>query len=163
MKLYICSTGLRFTWLIIIIATFDLLIKQIIFNKFKLYESYHIMKSLKIVYTQNFGIAFGFLSSDHELQRWFLSIIAIIISIVLIYIMYQQSSKKYLSNFAYGFIIGGAIGNIIDRLIHGFVIDYIYFYIKSFCWPIFNFADIFISIGTFLIIFDNYYIIKNKK
>ena len=52
-------------------------------------------------------------------------------------------------------IAGGAIGNMIDRLRLDYVVDFIYFSLINF--PIFNVADIFVSvssvIGAVLILF----------
>ena len=58
----------------------------------------------------------------------------------------------------YSFLLGGIIGNLIDRLFFGYVIDFIGVIIFNYHFPIFNFADIFIVIGAFLILFE-----KEKK
>jgi signal peptidase II len=49
-------------------------------------------------------------------------------------------------------ILSGAVGNMIDRVMNGFVVDFIDFHYQDFYWPIFNFADIFISIGVVMLI-----------
>ena len=51
-------------------------------------------------------------------------------------------------------IIGGALSNILDRLIHGYVIDFISIHYNKFYWPAFNLADIYITIGILMIIFN---------
>ena len=52
-------------------------------------------------------------------------------------------------------IISGALGNLYDRISYGYVIDLIELHYDNFYWPIFNFADITISIGTMiLLIYD---------
>ena len=48
--------------------------------------------------------------------------------------------------------IGGAIGNLIDRLHMRQVIDFIEVGVKKFRWPVFNFADSFVTIGIVIII-----------
>ena len=61
-------------------------------------------------------------------------------------------------------ILGGALGNVFDRIIYKAVPDFIDFHIGNFHWFIFNFADIFISIGViFLIIMEFTVINKNNK
>ncbi|CRK85485.1 Lipoprotein signal peptidase [Candidatus Providencia siddallii] len=162
MKIHICSTGLRFLWLIIIVIIIDLLIKQIILNTLNLYEQYNICRFFRIIYTQNFGIAFGFLASKNNLRRWFFLLVAISVSIILILILSTQDTKKPLINIAYSLIVGGAIGNISDRLTHGFVIDYFDFYIGDLHWPIFNTADVAICFGTTLIILDSFLSCKKE-
>ena len=47
-------------------------------------------------------------------------------------------------------IFAGAIGNFIDRIRQGFVVDFLYFELIDF--PIFNVADIYVTVGCILLI-----------
>ncbi|MGP1947714.1 MAG: signal peptidase II [Arsenophonus sp. NC-PG7-MAG3] len=156
MKNLICYTGLRWLWLTVIILIIDLGSKQLILNNFQLYESISLMPYFNLAYVQNPGAAFSFLADKGGWQRWFFAFIAIIICFVLIVMMYCQSVNKKLSNITYALIIGGALGNLCDRLVHGFVVDFIDFYVGDWHWATFNIADIAICVGTVLIIFDNF-------
>jgi signal peptidase II len=49
-------------------------------------------------------------------------------------------------------IIAGAIGNLIDRALYGAVVDFILIHYKTWCFPIFNVADIAITLGVALFI-----------
>ncbi len=49
-------------------------------------------------------------------------------------------------------ITGGALGNVFDRISNKAVPDFIDFHVGNFHWFIFNIADIFITIGVFLMI-----------
>ena len=49
-------------------------------------------------------------------------------------------------------ILGGALGNVFDRLYYKAVPDFIDFHVGDFHWFIFNFADVFISLGVFFMI-----------
>ena len=49
-------------------------------------------------------------------------------------------------------ILGGALGNVFDRLYYKAVPDFIDFHVGDFQWFIFNFADVFISLGVFFMI-----------
>lgn len=59
-------------------------------------------------------------------------------------------AKDRLSQIAFGLIIGGAAANIVDRMMDGFVTDYVSFG----TFPVFNMADICISIGAGLLILE---------
>ena len=56
----------------------------------------------------------------------------------------------------FALVIGGATGNLFDRLTYFAVPDFIDFHIKNFHWFTFNVADIFISLGIFLIILKEF-------
>ncbi|BBU97550.1 MULTISPECIES: signal peptidase II [Providencia] len=163
MKTPVCSTGLRWLWLTIVIIVADLGIKQLVLSDLNLYEPHPIMPFFNIMYAQNFGAAFSFLADEGGWQRWFFAGIAIGISVILMVMMYRQSAQKRLSNIAYALIIGGAIGNLSDRLVHGFVIDYLDFYVGNWHWPTFNLADMAICIGAALVIFEGFLPDKSKQ
>tara|TARA_Y100000766_G_scaffold241335_1_gene219211 strand:- start:121 stop:354 length:234 start_codon:yes stop_codon:yes gene_type:complete len=74
------------------------------------------------------------------------------------------SKSSGLKKYSLLMILGGALGNVFDRIIYKAVPDFIDFHIGNFHWFIFNFADIFISIGViFLIIMEFTVINKNNK
>lgn len=54
------------------------------------------------------------------------------------------------SNLA-GVLIGGAIGNVFDRVRYGAVVDFIDIGYKGLRWPVFNVADLAITLGMLLI------------
>ena len=66
--------------------------------------------------------------------------------------MIQASNK--VEKWGLTLIIAGAISNIFDRAINNYVIDFIYLHYKDFYWPAFNFADIYITFGVLMIIFQ---------
>ena len=79
--------------------------------------------------------------------------IAIAVS-VLIYIDRKVicDVKDKWSLFSISLLIGGIFGNLIDRIIYGSVTDFLSFRFGSYYFPVFNIADTFICIGTFLLI-----------
>ncbi len=69
---------------------------------------------------------------------------------------FQISNYKTQSKIIALLILSGGISNIIDRLYFGCVIDFI----DLKFWPVFNFADIYITLGAILILINHR---KNKR
>ncbi len=112
-------------------------------------------------YVQNTGAAFGSFSNNTAV----LSVITgIIILIGIIAIIAKKITNKFLLTVAV-MIISGGIGNLIDRIARGYVTDYIKVLFIDF--PVFNFADILVTCGSFLLIIylirDIYKDRKKKK
>ncbi len=99
-------------------------------------------------YLENRGAAFGLLQD----QRYFFVFVAIIITGVVSYVIYRlPDNKKYtILDILLVLIISGALGNMIDRIRQGYVVDFFYFVLIDF--PIFNVADIYVTVATFLLI-----------
>ena len=118
-------------------------------------------KFLNIYLIWNEGIAFGLFSfKENNLYNLLTLFILIIIFVILYMVSKSNGFKKY----SLLMILGGALGNVFDRIIYKAVPDFIDFHIGNFHWFIFNFADIFISIGViFLIIMEFTVINKNNK
>ncbi len=100
----------------------------------------------------NTGAAFSFLAGAGGWQRWFLLILALVISAVLVGWLRKLKQDERLTAIGLALILGGAIGNVIDRALLGHVIDFIQVWLGSYPWPAFNLADTFISIGAALLI-----------
>ena len=118
-------------------------------------------KFLNISLIWNEGIAFGLFSFDEKYLYNVLTLfIAIIITIIFFILIKSTGLKKY----SLLMILGGALGNVFDRIFYKGVPDFIDFHVGDFHWFIFNFADVFITLGVFFMIFleftDNS---KNKK
>ena len=62
-----------------------------------------------------------------------------------------------------GILIGGIIGNLFDRVLRHAVIDYLSFNFFGYSFPVFNLADIGITIGACLLIIDLIIEEKEKK
>ncbi|MGI6110080.1 MAG: signal peptidase II [Eubacteriaceae bacterium] len=115
-----------------------------------------IPKVFHLTYIENPGIAFSFLSGK---QGFIITITAICIA-ALCYVLYilPKNKKWVIPNIGISLIISGAAGNLVDRISHSYVIDFIDFRIIGF--PIFNFADIMVCVGAFMIIIT---LLQNKK
>ena len=147
------KTKLYFASLSIFIVLIDQFTKYLMFYNKKLFINKDFLL-FKLDFVKNYGAAFNIFSGN----RIFLSLISIIFSILLIYLMLWKNNLIALDLYSYSFILGGTIGNGIDRILKGFVIDFINLNIINF--PVFNIADISINIGF---IFLLYGIFKNKQ
>lgn len=132
-----------------IILILDQLIKIIIINKMNLYQEIIILPNFfSIFFTKNTGAAFSLLENNTS----FLVIITIIILFLIDNFIKKETNFNILSIFSLGLVMGGIFGNLTDRIIHHGVIDYLSFKIINFQFPIFNLADICITIGVFLLL-----------
>jgi len=100
----------------------------------------------------NKGAAFSFLNDAGGWQRWFFTVLAMAVSVVLIFWIKNLSQRERWTAAALALILGGAIGNVIDRIIYGHVIDFIQWYYGRFYWPSFNIADSAITVGATILI-----------
>ena len=146
---------------IIIILTFglDRLSKVYVINLIEKSQSeLFINDYLNITLNWNRGIAFGLLSFNATTVYHLISILILTIIIYLIYLMVKSDS---LGKILFALIIGGAVGNLFDRFNYFAVADFIDFHIESYHWFTFNLADIFISIGIFLMIIKELFYKQN--
>jgi len=129
----------------IIVVLVDQITKFLIKINFELNQTLPIIKSIfHLTYIQNTGAGFGILKS----QTLILIFISLIVIGVILYYINSIKEKEKLLQILVGFVLGGTIGNLIDRISYGFVIDFLDFQI----WPIFNFADSFVTIGVIWLI-----------
>lgn len=129
---------------IIILIVIDQTIKFFVFlNKQELPINF-INNILNLNYVENFGIAFGMAKGGLIV---FIVINVIIIGIMFRFMFFQKEELSKFKTICLTIISAGGIGNLIDRVFRGYVIDYIDFS-KILNFPVFNFADILIVIGT---------------
>ncbi|MBS0908856.1 signal peptidase II [Tatumella sp. JGM118] len=152
----LCSTGLRWLWVMVLVIVADFASKQWIMAHMQLHETRALLPSLNLFYAHNYGAAFSFLADKGGWQRWFFAGIAIAIAIALVVMMYRNRASQRLTNIAYAMIIGGALGNLLDRFWHGFVVDFIDFYVGDWHFATFNIADCGICIGAALVILEGF-------
>lgn len=112
----------------------------------------------------NYGAAFSFLADAGGWQKWFFAGLALLMSLFLIGYLAKAPRQAKLLSLGLALVLGGAVGNLIDRLLHGHVIDFIHVhYADVWHYPIFNIADIGISIGVLLIVIDMLFLEKKRE
>ena len=147
------QTKLYFFSLSIFIVLIDQFTKYLIFYNHKIFLNKDFLL-FKLDFVKNYGAAFNIFSGS----RVFLSLISILFSILIIYLMFRKNTLNSLDLYSYSFILGGTIGNGMDRILRGFVIDFINLNFINF--PVFNIADISINIGFIILLYN---IFKNNR
>ncbi len=105
-----------------------------------------------LVLVWNRGVSFGMFSNHPEWMPIILTLMALIITGILVKWMWGATQK--FTVIALAFVIGGAIGNVIDRIRFGAVVDFLDFHIAGYHWPSFNIADAAIFIGVVLLLIE---------
>ncbi len=121
-----------------------------------------------ITFIENPGMAFG-MEFGGRLGR---SLFTIVASILIIYFIYINRKESYYLRLSLSFILAGALGNLLDRTFYGIIYDYAPLFqgkVVDFLqinipdvtilgrtftsWPIFNLADMYVTVGFLMIIF----------
>ena len=143
-KIYIIS---------LILLTLDQLVKLLVKSNFKLHEELELIPNFfSLHYLQNDGAAFSILQN----KTYLLVIVAIICLSIMVYYIQKEKEFTRLSSISLGLILGGIIGNLLDRIIYKKVIDYLSFTFFTYSFPVFNIADIGITIGALLLIISSF-------
>jgi signal peptidase II len=150
------DTGWRLWWLMLLVLVADQVSKQVVIANMQLFDSIELLPFFNFTYVRNHGAAFSFLSDAGGWQRWFFTIIAVVISCVLAVWLARNSRAQLKLNLALSLVLAGAIGNLIDRSIYGYVIDFFHLYYQNWHYPAFNIADSAICIGAALLIWDSF-------
>lgn len=122
---------------------------------------------LYLLYVENRGAAFGILYG----RQWIFYIITIVVLFSILYIVGRTpADRRYRPLLLVsGLIFGGALGNFIDRVRQAYVVDFIYF--RPIDFPVFNVADIFVTVGCFALVLlflfyykdDDFDFVKRRK
>ncbi len=148
---------LKFLWLSGLIIVLDQVTKYMASTLLIYYKPLAVTPMFNLTLMHNTGAAFSFLSDAGGWQRWFLSAVAIGVSVFLVIWLKRLTDTQKLQATALALILGGAIGNVIDRLWLGHVVDFIQVYYDEWYWPAFNIADSAITIGAVLILYDSFF------
>lgn len=121
-------------------------ITKILARKFlKGKHSKKISKNLSLYYLENSGGANGLYSGNY-----FILIASTILSMFfcLLLFKYYDLEKNLIFSISLSVLVGGILGNFLDRVIYSYVTDFISIKTKKRSLPVFNFADVFIFLGS---------------
>lgn len=131
----------------VLIVVADQISKYLVITNFALGDSVPLIEGIiNLTYIHNNGAAFGILKN----QRWFFLAVTAVIMIICITMLIRKTYKSKWMYWAICIVLGGGLGNMIDRAFRGGnVIDFLEF--GFFDFPIFNLADIAVSVGAVMI------------
>lgn len=134
-----------------IVLLLDQIVKIIVNNCMTLYDEIKIIPNFfSIYYVKNTGAAFSILENNTT----FLIFLTVIFILIIHKYIKNETNITKLSSISFGLILGGMFGNLIDRIIHAGVIDYLSFEFFSYGFPIFNIADIGITLGVSIMLIE---------
>ena len=149
--------------IVVFLFTADQITKILVQKYFGLHESRHVLGDIvQFTYSRNMGGAFGL----KFISPTFLTVITtlIVISLFFLYFSKRLRPVRFWAEFSFLMIMGGALGNLYGRWFRGAVVDFIDVGIGKFRWPIFNIADIWITIGIFgLIIYYTFFADEEER
>lgn len=142
-----------------VLVVIDQLTKKLAVDNLMGKEDIILIKNfIGLSYAENTGAAFSMFSDSTML----LSVVTLLLILGGIVFMFLGKIEGKLMNICAVMILAGGTGNLIDRFAHGYVVDYIKTLFIDF--PVFNFADILVVVGVFVVIgYLVYDIIKEEK
>lgn len=144
---------------LLLLVGFDQLTKYLAIIKLQNQKSFVILDGIfELQYLENRGAAFGMMQG----KRILFMVITIVVSVMLSYAYVKIPCEKRF-NFMRLIILlflSGAIGNFIDRTCRNYVVDFFYFKLIDF--PIFNIADIYVTVGMLLTLLAMFAIYNEK-
>ena len=151
---------LVYLFVVISLVAIDQYSKSLVVTYIELNDAKTIIPGFfKLNYVQNFGAGFSILQNS----RTIFLIITPICIVAFIYLLLKVKKGDILSKVALLLMIGGTIGNFIDRIVTVYVVDFLDFIIFGYDFPVFNFADMCLTVGVFLYIITLFLETKNAK
>ena len=136
----------------ILVIIIDQITKLIIMNNMNVGEEIVVIKKFfSILYVTNTGAAFSILENSTTL----IIIISLFCLALIVSLLKKEKDITPIKVISFGILIGGMISNLIDRVFYKNVVDFLSFNIINYRFPVFNIADIGITIGVFLYLLVN--------
>ena len=142
-----------FTLALVIFLVLDQLSKYLVDSSMELGQTIPLIKGLfDLTYVRNDGAAWNILSGK---QTLLIVVTGAVMLTIIAYVIVNRKKISLLEKLSLGMIVGGGIGNLIGRASVGYVIDFLNIQII----PVFNVADIGVTVGCILLILT---ILKSK-
>lgn len=135
-----------FYWILaVVIVAVDQLVKALVRAYIPLHTAVSFLPGFDLAYVQNTGAAFSILNA----HTWMLTVLSAVVAVILAAALAKKSLPHWTGMLALSLLLGGAVGNLIDRAAFGFVTDMFAATFMNF--PVFNVADIGVTVGGFLL------------
>lgn len=145
----------RWYLLALLVIAIDIVTKVWAVDRFMYGPAMQIIPGLlQFTYAENYGAAFSFLADAGGWQRWFFGAIALVFSTVVVIWISRLPALKRWEPTALALILGGALGNLWDRAMLGYVRDFISVYYGDWHFPVFNVADMGITVGAAMLVIE---------
>lgn len=144
----------------LILIFIDQYTKYLALTKLKDGQPFVIWKDVfELRYLENRGAAFGILQN----KQLFFVIMTLCVLCMIGYLYVQTpDTKRYLPlRLTMIVLTAGAVGNLIDRILRGYVVDFFYFSLIDF--PIFNVADIYVTVTFFILMLLLLFVYKDEE
>lgn len=139
---------------------FDQITKMWAVNGLRQKEPYVLINGIfELQYLENRGAAFGILQG----KKMFFILFTVVVLVFLVYLFLKKipAEKKFIwLDIICILFFSGAIGNFIDRVRQDYVVDFFSFCLIDF--PIFNVADIYVTVAAFAMIFLGLFYYKDE-
>jgi signal peptidase II len=136
------------------VVVLDQLTKMMVLRSLRPYSPVEVLGDVfRLTFIYNTGAAFGLHLGDAS--RWvFMGLAAV--AVVVLWAMFRGTPWKDRARLvAIASVTGGAIGNVVDRVRSSRgVVDFLDFGVGEYRWPVFNVADIAVTLGALLLAFS---------
>lgn len=157
------KSQLVWLWLSALVVIIDQITKYVADEYLSYGRAVELLPVFDLTLAYNTGAAFSFLADAGGWQRWFFSVLAGVVSVVLVVWIKRLKPQETWLALALALILGGAVGNLYDRVMLGYVIDFISVHYQHYYFPAFNVADSAISVGAAILILDTFIHPKESK
>lgn len=132
----------------VLLVVLDQLTKAAAVAHLKDQEPFVIWKGVfEFSYLENRGMAFGMFQNKQIV--FIVLTVLVMIALSYVYLIRIPAERRFFwLNLIAILFFAGAIGNLIDRVLQNYVVDFFYFVLIDF--PIFNVADIYVTVAAFL-------------
>jgi signal peptidase II len=140
-----------FYGLVGVVVLLDLTTKIVVQRTLTLYEQRDVLGTfLRLTYIYNPGAAFGINLGPYS--RWIFLALSVLVLAALFGMFAFTPAKDRLRIGAIGLVCGGALGNLVDRIkSERGVVDFLDVGIGTVRWPVFNVADMALTVGAIIL------------